>query len=69
MVFKLPISKELSIYLRFLHQENGVSIKELRKRYPYLSQATLYRHAKYNVPMSVKSKIPSKRRGRPKKLT
>ena len=69
MVFKLPISKELSIYLRFLHQEKGVSIKELRKRYPYLSQATLYRHAKNNVPMSVKSKIPSKRRGRPKKLT
>ena len=67
MVFKLPISKELSIYLRFLHQEKGVNTKELRKRYPYQSQATLYRHAINNVPMSVKSKIPSKRRGRPKK--
>ena len=52
-----------------MHQEKGVNTKELRKKYPYQSEATLYRHAINNVPMSVKSKITSKRRGRPKKLS
>ena len=40
-----PIDNTTSIYLRFLHQENGVSKAELARRYPQHVKRSVYRHA------------------------
>ncbi len=39
---KIPLT--LSVFLRFLHQENGISGKELVKRYPKYSSSNIYKH-------------------------
>ena len=47
---KIPI--EVSIYLRYLHQDGKVSGKELVKRFPQYSKRSIYRHA--SLPLGVK---------------
>ncbi len=39
------ISKQLSLYLKFLHQEGNIGVRELWRRYPTFSLATIQRHA------------------------
>ena len=41
----LRVSTELSIYLRYLHQDQNVSIRSLSRRYPQLCLPTIWRHA------------------------
>ena len=39
-----PIPLEVSLHLRYLHQDGGCSGKELVKRYPQYSRTSIYRH-------------------------
>ncbi len=39
------MSKQLSMYLKYLHQEGNVGIRELWRRYPSFSLMTIQRHA------------------------
>ena len=39
----------VSIFLRYLYQEKGVKGKELLRRFPQFSRATVYRHAKRKI--------------------
>ena len=41
----LRVSHELSIYLRYLHQDQNLSIRSLSRRYPQFSLQTNGRHA------------------------
>lgn len=64
---KLVADKE-SVYMRLLHQDMAVPIREICRRFPQYSQRTIYRHAKGKVPL--KSADGRKlNRGRPRKLT
>ena len=38
-----------SIYLRYLHQESGIKISQLAKRFSQYSERSIYRHAKLLV--------------------
>ena len=60
---KIPL--EVSIYLRYLHQDGKVSGQELVKRFPQYSERSIYRHA--SLPLGVK--VDDKRKqnkGRPR---
>ena len=41
----LRVTYELSIYLRYLHQDPNLSIRPLSRRYPQFSLPTIWRHA------------------------
>ena len=41
----LRVSYELSIYLRYLHHKQNLSIRCLSRRYPQFSLPTIWRHA------------------------
>lgn len=63
---RIPV--DVSIHLRYLMQDLGIRGKELLKRYPMYSKASIYRHA--SKPIGQKSE--DRRRfnpGRPKKLS
>ena len=65
-LLKVPI--QISIHLLYLYQDKGLWGKELLKRYPQYSKATIYRHATKPVQVSLQAKA-LQRRGRPSKLT
>lgn len=59
---------ELSLYLRFLHQENGLRCSELCKRYRSYQKSTIYHHTQ----LPIGEKAIGKRkfnRGRPEVLS
>ena len=66
MYKKIPI--DLSVYLRYLHQDGGIKCSELCRRYPNYPQRTIYHHAKKPIGESLMDnrKFNS---GRPRKLT
>ena len=41
---KVPI--DVSIHLRYLHQDLGLSLKELQNRYPKYKKTSIHRHSK-----------------------
>ena len=59
---KMPL--ELSIRLRNLHQNKGVKVSELVKRFTQYSKASIYFHAKLPT-CTVKEDTRSKNKGRP----
>lgn len=62
------IPNEVSIYLRLLHQENGLKLADIARKYPQYATRSVYRHGK----LPVGEKAIDKRKfnsGRPKKLT
>ena len=64
---KRKIDRNLSIYLKYLHQEGNISKAELARRYPEYAQRSIYRHASQQV-----EEVADRRRenkGRPRKLT
>lgn len=68
MVYKTKIPLDVSIYMRYLHQDKGVRIKELVKEYKQYSKTSIYRHAKKPI---AGDNCPDKRqnnKGRPRKL-
>lgn len=62
------VSKEQSIYMRYLHQDKGLSCYQIMKRFPQFSKATICRHMKRSIDNNVFDRR-SRNPGRPKKLT
>ena len=66
---KIPLN--VSIHLKYLHQDKDLKENELLKRYPMHSKATIYRHV--SKPIKIKDNgvhiNTNKKRGRPSKLT
>ena len=58
------IPKDVSIYLRYLHQHGGVTGKELLNRFPQYARRSVYRHAS----LPVGQDAGDKRKKRPRKL-
>ena len=44
---KVPL--RLSLCMALLHQENGVPIKDIVRKYPKYSKSSIYRHCKYSL--------------------
>lgn len=49
------ISESLSTYLKYLHKESNVGIRELGRRYPSFSLATIQRHATADINFTTRS--------------
>ena len=62
---KMPL--EISIRLRYLHQDKGVKISQLVKRFSKYSKSSVYFHAKLPT-CTVKEDARSKNPGRPRLL-
>ena len=56
------------MYMRFLHQEAGLSTKEIKSRFPQHKTRSIDRHAKIQKPMDRFDKRKNNK-GRPRKLT
>ena len=69
MAFKRSVPEKLSMFWRYLYAEKGLSIKEIIRRYPEYSTATIYRHCKQEVSGVAKSDGRKQNAGRPKLLT
>ena len=63
---KVPIN--ISIHLRYLHQDQKVPLKDLQKRYPNIPKATIYRHCKKNI-AEVTTDHRHQNKGRPRKMS
>ena len=60
---------ELSTYLKYLHKQGNVGIRELWRRYPNYSLKTIHRHATDNIGSKLKvCSTPAKKRGRKRLL-
>ena len=66
---KTKITNEMSLYLRFLHQEGSVSVKELCRRYPKYAVRSIYRHAKKKISIKMPVDGRHSNAGRPTKMT
>ena len=60
------VSKEISTYLKFLHKEQGVSVRQLARRYPQFGLTTIWRHATGEIP--IHPQAPPRRTGRPPQI-
>lgn len=61
------ISESLSTYLKYLHKESNVGIRELGRRYPSFSLATIQRHATADLNFTTTSSTKEgSKRGRKK---
>ena len=65
---RTKIPSDVSIFLRYIHQEGGVAYSELVRRYPQYAPRSIYRHAKKSVGETIHDKR-RENRGRPRKLT
>jgi hypothetical protein len=63
---KIPL--DVSIYLAYLHQEGGVPLKDLVKRYPQYPKTSIHRHSK-KVVGEPKVDRRHNNKGRPKKMS
>ena len=61
------VTMKESLYIRFLHVEEGVPVSELMKRFPGYSRATIFRYMKRPVNSPFNKRRLKK--GRPKKLS
>ena len=64
----LRVSHELSIYLRYLHHKQNLSIRCLSRRYPQFSLPTIWRHATKKIEVHPKQ-ITKGKGGRKPKLS
>jgi len=64
---KIPL--EVSIQIRCLYQQCGITRKVLCKKYPTYSKASVYRHAKKSIGTNSEFDKRKNNKGRPKKLT
>ena len=58
----------MSLYLRMLHMENGISKAELARRYPQFAKRSIYRHASKDIDDEITDKRKFNK-GRKKKLS
>ena len=63
---KMPM--DVSIHLRYLHQDLGLKLEDLLRRYKGYSKTTIFRHAKKPISDTVLDKRKLNK-GRPKKLS
>ena len=61
------VSVEFSIYLKCLHQDQGIPVRELARRYPHFTLPTIWRHAARDTNIFPKQRIS--RSGRKPKIT
>lgn len=66
-----PIPLQLSLVLRYLHQQKGETLRNLQNMYPQYARTTLYRHMKVPQAEVFKEKlaVTKGKRGRPRKIT
>lgn len=57
----------LSTYVKYIHQESGIGIAEMKRRYPAYSKTTLFRHMKGNVAVEFEDRRHGNR-GRPREI-
>lgn len=62
----MKIPSEVSVYLKYLHQDLGLGIAAIQKKFPQFSKTSLYHHMKAPI---VKEKKITKKQGRPRKLS
>ena len=62
------VTKEESVYMRYLHQDKGLSCNQILKRFPQYSRATTCRHMKRPIDHNVFDHRVNNS-ARPKKLT
>ena len=62
---KVPL--QVSMVLRYLHQEKGETLKRLQELYPQYKRTTIHRHMKKKL--NDTGTEPKKRTGRPPKVT
>ena len=62
------VSTRASMYMRFLHQEAGVTVKEIKRRFPQYKVRSIYRHAKSKQTLDPTDQRKTNK-GRPRKLT
>ena len=67
MVYK-KIPRDVSVYLRYLHQHGGLKGKELTDRFPDYSTRSIHRHARLPIGEEPVDKR-KQNKGRPRKLT
>ena len=53
-IVTLKVSPDLSIYLRYLHKDQNISIRSLSQRYPQFSSLTIWRHATKKIELHPK---------------
>ena len=63
---KIPL--DISIHLRYLHQDMGVGGVDLRKRYPNFSKTSIYRHMTKKIGDNIEDRRKGNK-GRPKVIT
>ena len=66
MVFKEKVSVELTARINLLHADFNIPVTEICKKYPQISCATVYQHARYSIPIFAKNE--QNKGGRPSKL-
>ena len=64
----VKISNEMSLYLRYLHQEGSVSCKELKEHYPMFASRSIYRHARKKFTATIPVDGRKFNKGPPRKL-
>ena len=62
------MSMEISVHLRYLHQDLKLPLKEIMQRYPTLSKTTIHRHCRKTIG-SPTTDGRSNNKGRPKKVS
>ena len=67
MVFKEKVSLELSTRIHLLHTVFNIPVTEICKKYPQISRASVYRHARNSIPILF-GKNKKNKGGRPSKL-
>ena len=65
----LKITNEMSLYLKFLHQEGNIICKELLRRYSQYAVRSIYRHAKKEISVKMPIDVRKTNKGRPPKMT
>ena len=63
------IPNDLSVYIRYLHQDKHIKISEIVKRYPEYAKSTIYELAKKKITGKVETDKRHQNKGRPPKLT
>ncbi len=64
---KVPI--EVSVHLRYLHQDKGENLSQLQGRYPNIPRTSIYRHMKKTIEIGAPIDRRHSNKGRPPKLT
>ena len=63
---KIPF--DVSMHLRYLHQDKGETLPQLMQRYPQYSRTTIYNHSRLPIGENIVDRRHSNK-GRPAKLT